>query len=183
MARAVVVMSLLLVALAGCTASLADVNALGRDLEAEGYDVAGVHHNTTNGHAVLAIQAVRPNEVPTEEDAEGIAEIAWQRFGGDIDELQVVVNAQPMLTATDEELTTRFGERPTEVRAESESGGSKGVYIIAIVAVVVVGAAVLLLSWLRGRRPPPPMAPPAYHHPPPPYAAPPPPSHPPQQPF
>jgi hypothetical protein len=165
MTRVLLFVSVLL-ALAGC-AALADLNELSKDLNAEGYEIANVHHNTTNGHAVLRIDAVRPNEVATADHTAEIAELAWDRFAGDFDELWVTVNADEKLTATHDELTERFGERPAQVRPESESGGSKAVTIIVILAVAVVGTVLLVLHARRGRRPPPPpMAPSTYHYPP-----------------
>lgn len=165
MTRVVLFVSVLLLALAGCTASLADLNDFGKDLEAEGYEVAGLHHNTTNGHSVLVVQAVRPNEVATEEDTGEIAALAWQRFTGDIDELTVTVNADEELTLSNDELTARFGQRPDQVLPEPASGGSKAVYIIVILAVALVGTLLLVLH--ARRRPPPPPGPPTYHYPPP----------------
>ena len=163
MTRVVVFVSVLL-ALTGC-ASLAGLKDLGTDLKAEGYEIANLSHNTTNGHAVLQIEAVRPNEVATEDHTAEIAELAWDRYDGDFDELRVVVNADEKLIATYDELTDRFGERPAKLRPEQDTGRSNTVTVTVILAGAAVATVLLVLYARRGRRPPqPPVAPTTYYY-------------------
>lgn len=155
MSRAVRVVGLLLVcllAIAGCS-TLADLQKLGSEVESAGYDNVNVNHNITNGHSLLVIKATRDGTISSA-DAEKVAEIAWTKYPGDFDELQVVLNGELKLTAGPDELKSRFGERPAEL-AESSSGG---VNIVAIVGILLCGAVVaviLVVVWRRSNRPPP----------------------------
>lgn len=173
MSRAVLAgMLMCLLALVGC-AALADLAELQSDLEAAGYS-SNINHNTTNGHSVLSVSATMPNDVPSDEDADRIAEIVWTRFPGDIDELVVVINGNALLDATADDLTARFGERPDSVPAQGDGGGANvTVIVVALVAGLLV-AGLVFLVWWRGRRPPPPAAPPGYPQMPQPYQYPPP---------
>lgn len=150
----------LLFLLASCS-SLAKLNELGEDLVNDGYQVANLNHNTSSSGSVLSVEIVEPGAVPTEDDAVGVAEVVWNRYEDDFDTLEVVVNAQPMLRASTEELTERFGERPAGLT--DGNGGGGGMNVTALVVILAIAAAfagLMVWLWRRGRRPPPPVAPP-----------------------
>lgn len=174
MSRAVLAgMVMCVFALVGCS-GLAQLTELQSELEAAGYEVTGLTHNTMNGEDRLAVEAVRPNELPTEEDANRIAEIAWTTYPGEIDSLLVLVNGQQMMNASADDLSTQFGERPDDLAARSdESGRTNVTAIVVVVVVALVFAGLMVLLWRRGRRPPPPAAPPAHPQMPSPYQYPP----------
>ena len=160
MARAALVALLAgVLALAGC-ASLAELGKLRQDLEAEGYDATSINHNTTNGDSVLRIHVAMPDAVPTDEDAEAVAEIVWKRYRGDFDHLVIGMNGATRLDATRDDLTGEFGARPAGLTESSENGGSSALTIILILVGAAVFAGLMVLLWYRGRRPPPPVAPP-----------------------
>lgn len=161
MARAVLAALLACVlALAGC-AALADLGKLQQDLDAAGYDATSINHNTTNGNSVLSIGISMPEAVPTDEDAEKVAEIVWKRYPGDFDHLLIDMNGAVRMNATPDDLKAEFGERPAGLTESSEDGGgSSALTIILILAGAAVFAGLMVLLWYRGRRPPPPVAPP-----------------------
>jgi hypothetical protein len=150
-------------ALAGC-AALADLGQLREDLDAAGYDATGINHNTTNGHSVLSINVSMPDSVPTDADAEKVAEVVWTKSTTDFDQLTVAMNGAVRLDATADELADRFGARPEG--APEDDGGLSGtvVAVIVVLAVAAVFAGLLVLLWRRGRRTPPPVAPPPGGH-------------------
>lgn len=169
--RKVALLIALVVALAGCT-SLANLGDLRKDIEAAGYDVSGLSHNTTNGHAVLRVQAT--TEGAGDGGAERIAEVVWTKYPAEVDELVVVLDGEQALDLSADELVEKFGERPAELgdAARTSSGPNVTVIVVSVVAALLL-AGLVVLVWLRGRRPPPPMAPPGSTYPPPPYPAPP----------
>jgi hypothetical protein len=154
MSRVVRLAGMLLVcvfAVAGCS-SLAALQGLASDVQSAGYQNVNVNQQVTNGRSVLTIAATR-NQTLSETDAAEVAEIAWKKFPGDIDELQVVLNGDLAMDAGSDELVSRFGERPAG-RAEESSGG--GVNIAAVVVVLVFAAALtvfLVLLYRRVNRP------------------------------
>jgi len=148
------VLVLCAMALTGC-AALADLGTLRTDLEDAGYDVPNINHNTMNGHSVLSLGVAAAEGDATEEDAGRIAEIVWTKYSGDFDELAITINGVPALTASADELTERFGERP-DGSGEQKKGGSRVVVVIVVLIVAAVLAAIFVMVWLRGRRPPPP---------------------------
>jgi hypothetical protein len=153
MARAALAGLLLCVlALAGC-AGLAELGQLRADLDAAGYDATSINHNTTNGHSVLSIDVSMPDAVPTGEDAGKVAEVVWTENPTDFDQLVVTMNGAARLTATTDELTARFGERPEAVRKQSDDGGgsSSALTVILILAGAAVFAGLMVLLWYRGR--------------------------------
>ncbi|MFC4856735.1 hypothetical protein [Actinophytocola glycyrrhizae] len=156
----------LLLALAGC-AALADLGELRADLESAGYDATNINNNTTNGFTVLSIDVSMPDAVPTDEDAERVAEVVWRKYQDDFDQLLVTMNGAVRLDATPEDLTGLFGDRPGDVAAaDREDGSSATTTVIVVVVCAVVFAGLMVLVWLRGRRPPPPpLAPPGHHQP------------------
>jgi hypothetical protein len=173
MSRAVLAGLLMCVlALVGCSA-IAQLTELQADLDAAGYGTTSIDHNTTNGHSTLVIEAMMPNDVPTEDDANEIAEIVWQRYPADFDELVISINGEVLVQASVADLTDQFGARPAEERTASNETDVTA--IVAVLAVAVLFAGLMVLLWRRGRRPPPPVAPPAppqmpnpYQHPQPP---------------
>jgi hypothetical protein len=129
--------------------------------------------HTTNGHSTLAVAAMMPNDVPTDEDATEIAEIVWQQYPADFDELVISINGEVLVQASPAELTDQFGARPAGERTASNETDVTAIVVVLAVAALFAGLMVLL--WRRGRRPPPPLAPPAppqmpnpYQHPQPP---------------
>ena len=155
MSRAVRVLAGLLVcllAVAGCS-TLAALQDLSSEIQAAGYDNVNINHQSTNGHSVLTIEAIR-NETLSDADADKIAEIVWTTYAADFDELQVVLNGQFVLTAGPDELAAQFGERPAGLGEESSSGGVNVTALVVILACAAVLAVVLVLVWRRGRRPP-----------------------------
>ncbi|GAB1509753.1 hypothetical protein [Actinophytocola sp. KF-1] len=153
-------------ALAGC-ASLADLGKLQQELDKAGYSATSINHNTTNGNSVLSIEVSMPDAVPTDEDAEQVAEIVWTKYQGDFDRLVVVMNGAPRLDVTPDDLASRFGERPAGATgpAEDGGGGSNTLTIVLILVGAAVFAGLMVLLWHRGRRPPPPVAPPSAYQP------------------
>lgn len=169
MRRAALVVSLLL-ALVGCSV-FKSMDALTKDLDAEGYQVVGINDNTVNGVSTLYLEVSKPNELPTEEMADDIAEVVWTKYHEDIDNLQVVINAQPMLTTNSEELTAKFGDRPAGVADEEEKrSGTNVTALVVILAIAAAFAGLMVWLWRRGRKPPPPVAsvypPGGYYYPP-----------------
>jgi hypothetical protein len=158
MARAALAALLVCVlALAGCTA-LADLGQLREDLDAAGYNATSVNHNTTNGNAVLSIGISMPDAVPTDDDANKVAEIVWTKFKGDFDRLVIDMNGAVRVDATPDDLTSQFGERPeslTEPSGKKDGGGSSALTVILILAGAVVFAGLMVLVWYRGRGKPP----------------------------
>ncbi len=152
----------LLVLLAGCS-SLAKLNELGTALEAEGYQVTSLNHNSSPAGSVLSVQLVAPGEAATEDDAAGVAEVVWTEFDGDFDRLEVIINARPLLTATADELTERFGERPAGL-AEDKGDGMNVTALVILLAIAAAFVALMIWIWHRGRRPPPPVAPPGQYY-------------------
>lgn len=155
-----------LLTLAGCGA-LAKLTELQSDLDAAGYSATNINHNSVNGHDTLTIVATMPDGVPTDEDADKIAEIVWTTYPAEFDELAIMINGNALMDASADDLAARFGERPANLGAES-GGSSSGPNVLLIVVVVVVAlliAGLVVLVWWRGRRPPPPVAPPAYPYP------------------
>lgn len=151
--------------LAGC-ATLTNLVALGDDLGDAGYRNVSCNSNTLNGHTVLDVSATTSDE-STDDDADRIAEVVWTKYDGTFDELRITVNGEQALTATESELTDKFGERPSGV----VTGTKEGSNFTTIVVVTSVGALLLaglcVLVWWRGRKPPPPVAPPpGYQYPP-----------------
>jgi hypothetical protein len=155
MSRAVRVAGVLLVcvlAVAGC-ASLAALRDLGSEVQEAGYDNVNVNHQNTNGHDLLVIEVVR-NEEMSGADADRIAGIAWRTYQAEFDELQIVLNGEPALSAGPDELASRFGERPDEPAADP-AGGPNVTALVVILVCAAAFAVVLVLLWRRGRRPPP----------------------------
>jgi hypothetical protein len=152
-------------ALAGC-ASLADLGKLRQELGDAGYTATSINHNTTNGNSVLAIEISMPDAVPTDEDAEKVAEVVWTKYDGGFDRLVVVMNGAVRMDATQDDLTGRFGDRPASAdgSAEGGGGGSSALTVILILVGAAVFAGLMVLLWYRGRRPPPPVAPPPAGH-------------------
>jgi len=148
-------------ALTGCTA-LADLGELREDLSSAGYDANNINHNTTNGHTVLSIEVSMPDAVPTDEDAENVAEVVWTKYPSDFDQLVVAMNGAVRLDATPDDLTELFGERPEAVgdSAKKSGGGSSALTVILVLVGAAVFAGLMVLLWYRGRKPPPPVAPP-----------------------
>ncbi|MGB3437320.1 MAG: hypothetical protein WBA97_01100 [Actinophytocola sp.] len=152
-------------ALAGC-AALADLGQLREDLDSAGYDAANINHNTTNGFTVLSVGVSMPDAVPTDEDAEKVAEVVWTKYPADFDQLKISMNGEVRLDASADELTRRFGERPESLDVVHEGNESNGMVVIVAVAVAALLAGLMVWLWHRGRRPPPPVAPPpGYHQP------------------
>jgi len=149
-----------LLALAGC-AALADLGQLREDLDAAGYDATSINHNTTNGNAVLSIGIAMPDAVPTDDDANKVAEIVWTKFKGDFDHLVIDMNGKVRVDATPDDLASQFGERPesTTSSASKKDGGSSALTVILILAGAVVFAGLMVLIWYRGRSKPPPQPP------------------------
>ena len=155
-----------LLALAGCVGSLRDVSDLQGDLDAAGYEAHNISANTMNGYTTLSITIAMPSDVPTEEDADEVAEVVWTTYRSDFDELVIVMNGAVRMTATQEELTDRFGPRPEGVTGEDSARagrGSSALTVILILAGAVVFAGLVVLLWYRGRKPPPPAGPPPGH--------------------
>lgn len=156
MLRAVRVLGGLLVcllAVAGCS-TLAALQELSSEVQAAGYENVNINHQSTNGHSVLTIEAMR-NETLSGKDADEIAEIVWTTYAAEFDELQVVLNGQLVLTAGPDELAARFGERPAGLGEDSSSGGVNVTALVVILACAAVVAVMLVLLWRRGNRPPP----------------------------
>lgn len=167
MARAALAALLVCVlAMTGCTA-LANLGQLREDLDAAGYDATSVNHNTTNGNAVLSIGISMPDAVPSDDDANKVAEVVWTKFKGDFDRLVITMNGAVRLDATPDDLTSQFGERPAGATdsAPKKDGGSSALTVILILAGAVVFAGLMVLVWYRGRSKPP-AAPPGYQYPP-----------------
>lgn len=168
MARAALAALLVcMLALAGCTA-LADLGQLREDIGAAGYDATSVNHNTTNGNATLSIGISMPDAVPSDDDANKVAEVVWTKFKGDFDRLVITMNGAVRLDATPDDLTSQFGDRPedlTEPSSKKDGGGSSALTVILILAGAVVFAGLMVLVWYRGRSKPP-AAPPGYRYPP-----------------
>ncbi len=155
----------LLLVLAGC-ASLAKLDALGKELDAAGYDVVGLNHNSSPSGAVLSVSVAQPGELATEEAAEDVAAIVWTKFEGDFDQLQVAINAQQMLTASTADLTERFGDRPAGLTdGGTEREGMNVTALLVILSIAAAFAALLFVVWRRGRRSTPPVVPPGHVHP------------------
>lgn len=158
MSRAALVgMLMCVLALVGCTA-LAQLTALQSELAAAGYQGTDINHNTTNGHSTLTIDLVMPADIPSDEDADRIAEIVWTTYPVEIDELVIAINGQVLMSASADELTERFGPRP--VGQQDDGGGGSVVIIVVTLVVAVLLAGLVVLVWWRGRRPPLPVAPP-----------------------
>jgi hypothetical protein len=156
MSRAVRVVAGLLVcllAVAGCS-TLAALQDLSSEVKAAGYENVNINHQSTNGHSVLTIEAMR-TETLSGKDADKIAEIAWSTYAADFDELQVVLNGQVVLTAGADELAAQFGERPAGLGEESSSDGVNVTALVVILACAAVVAVILVLLWRRGNRRPP----------------------------
>lgn len=150
-------------ALTGC-AALADLGQLREDLNSAGYDATTINQNTTNGHTVLSIGVAMPDDVPTDEDSEKVAEVVWTTYPSDFDQLVITMNGAVRLDATADDLTGRFGERPEIAGEPADDGGpSSALLVIVVLVVAVVFAGLMVLLWHRGRRPPPPVAPPPGH--------------------
>lgn len=165
MRRAALLVSLLLV-LVGCSV-LKSMDALGKDLDAAGYEATGLNHNTVNGVSTLYVEVVRSNEVPTEEQADDVAEVVWTKYQEDFDQLQVVINAQLMLSADADELAAKFGDRPAGLtEKDGKRGGMNVTALVVILAIAVAFAGLMVWLWRRGRKPPPPVAPPWPGYPP-----------------
>lgn len=162
MARAALAGVLMCVlALTGCAAiaSMSDLNA---ELRSAGYEVSGMHQNSMNGHDVLSIEATMADAVPTDSDADRIAEIVWTKYPPVIDELVVTINGQQFMDASADELTERFGERTV---SQPAGRGGNGVPVTAVIVVAVVAlllAGLVVLVWWRGKRNPPPVPRPTY---------------------
>lgn len=157
MARAALAALLVCVlALAGCTA-LADLGQLREDLDAAGYDATSINHNTTNGNATLSIGIAMPDAVPSDDDANKVAEIVWTKFKGDFDRLVIDMNGAVRVDATPDDLTSQFGERPEGLTTPSskKDGGSSALTVILILGGAVVFAGLMVLVWYRGRTKPP----------------------------
>lgn len=168
MARAALAALLVCVlALAGCSA-LADLGQLREDIGAAGYDATSINHNTTNGNAVLSIGISMPDAVPTDDDANKVAEIVWTKFKGDFDRLVITMNGAVRLDATPDDLTSQFGARPESAteRSADKDGGSSALTVILILAGAVVFAGLMVLVWYRGRSKPPAAPPTHYQYPP-----------------
>jgi len=155
MSRAVRALGLLvcLLAVAGCS-TLAALQDLSSEVQATGYENVNINHQSTNGHSVLTIEAMR-NETLSDKDADEIAEIAWTTYEADFDELEVVPNGQLALTAGPDELAAQFGERPAGLSEKSSSGGVNVTALVVILACAVMVAVFLVLLWRRGNRRPP----------------------------
>lgn len=150
-------------ALTGC-AALADLGQLRQDLGAAGYDATSINHNTTNGNATLSIGISMPDAVPTDDDANKVAEVVWTKFKGDFDRLVVSMNGAVRLDATPDDLTSQFGDRPEGLTKSSskKDSGSSALTVILILAGAVVFAGLMVLVWYRGKSKPP--APPQPNH-------------------
>lgn len=148
-----------LLALAGC-ASLADLGQLRKDLDAAGYDATNINHNSTNGHSVLSIEISMPDAVPTDEDAEKVAQVVWEKSSTDFDQLVVAMNGEVRVDASADDLAGQFGDRPEDPAREDEGSGSSATFVIVVLAVAVLFAGLMVWLWYRGRKPPPPVGPP-----------------------
>lgn len=156
---------LLTLVLAGCSA-LTNLIELGDDIEDAGYRSVSCQSNTMNGYTVLEISARTTGDEATEEDGDRIAEVVWTKYDGTFDELLVTVNGATALDATPDELTDKFGERPSDVVSGVE-GSDPTMIIVVTVVVAALLAGLCVLVWWRGRKPPPPVAPPpGYPYPP-----------------
>lgn len=166
MSRAVLAgVFLVMFVVAGC-AQLNNLIKLGGDIEGAGYDSVGCQSNSFNGHTVLEIQASTSAEPATQDDANRIARVVWEKYDGTFDELRITVNGATVLDRTESELADMFGDRPAGVVTEKREVANFTLVIVltAVGALLFVGLAVLV--WWRGRRPPPPVAPPTYQYPP-----------------
>ena len=143
-------------ALAGCTA-LADLGSLREDLDAAGYNATSINHNTTNGNAVLSIGISMPDAVPSDDDADKVAEVVWTKFKGDFDRLVIDMNGAVRVDATPDDLTAQFGERPEGLTtpAAKKDKSSSALTVILILAGAVVFVGLMVLVWYRGRSKPP----------------------------
>lgn len=148
-------------ALTGCSA-LAGLAQLQSDLSSAGYNATGINHNTTTSGSTLAVEVAMADAVPTDEDADRIAEVVWTSYPARFDELVIVINGKSFMDASADDLRDRFGERPASLGASSGGGGTNVVAIVVILAVAVLFAGLIVLLWRRGRRVPPPVAPPPY---------------------
>jgi len=151
--RVMAVLLVCLLVVTGCS-TLAALQDLSSEIQAAGYENVNINHQNTNGHSVLTIQAMR-NETLSSQDADEIAEIAWTTYAADFDELQVVLNGQPALTAGPDDLAAKFGERPTGLGEEPSSGGVNVTALVVILACAAAVAVFLVFLWRRGNRPPP----------------------------
>lgn len=157
-------MLICVLALVGCS-SLVALSELQSDLQSAGYESQNINHNVMNGHSTLLINAAMPHGVPSEDDANQIAEIVWTTYPAEVDELVITINGQQLMDASAADLKERFGERPASLKAP-DGGGTNVLLIVVILVVAALFAGLVVLLWRRGRRPPPPVAPPSYQQPP-----------------
>lgn len=158
-------MLLCVLTLVSCS-SLAALSDLQSDLQTAGYEPQNINHNVVNGRNTLLINAAMPHGVPSEDDANQIAEIVWTKYPAEVDELVITINGQQLMDASAADLREQFGERPASLKAPDGGGGSNVLLIVVVLVIAALFAGLVVLLWLRGRRPPPPVAPPSYQQPP-----------------
>ncbi|HEX6359221.1 hypothetical protein [Actinophytocola sp.] len=168
MSRAVLVCLITsMLALVGCSAFSSAFN-LGVELGKAGYDVVEFNYENTNGRTVLTLDVTPTDRPATEDEADRVAEIVWTKYPDELDEMRIAIGGEPSLTATEAELTEKFGERPTGLVSADETGADfTGVIVVTLVVAVLI-AGLVVFVWWRGRRPPPPVAapypPPQYQY-------------------
>lgn len=155
----------LISALVGGCGMLTDLASLRGRITDAGYEQVQLNHKQTNGHDVVTVDALTPDERATDDDVEKIARIVWETYPRTVDELNITINGRHAGPFSRDELARAFGDRDPEL----DKGTGLGwllliglLVVLTIAALVVVLVAVLVRRNRRASRAPDPPYPP-YH--------------------